>query len=484
MTASHDGRRLVVGGRDPAAAALGLAVGLPIGEAQARIPGLSVVPADAAGDAAALVRIARLCVRFGPHASVDGGDGVLIDTTGCAHLFGGERRLLAAVVARFAGLGLACRAAIAGTVGAAHAVARFGSRPDGGGVIVRPGTEGEAIAGFPPEALRLEPALCRTLRGLGLDTVGALARLPRGPLARRFGNGLALRLDQAMGVQAEPIRPIVPARPVAARLGFVEPLLTAESFAAVIDRLLEEVASRLEATGRGARRLELGFERVDGSVQTLRVATARPVRDARQLSRLFADRLETVDPGLGVEAMRLLVRVHAPLDARQTETERAGRVDAEAGVASLIDTLANRLGTRRVWRTGAVQSDLPERSVARVAPLASGACAGAGACADWPAGLARPVRLIDPPQPVDVMALLPDHPPASFVWRRVRHLVRHADGPERIAGEWWRSADEVRAMRDYFRIEDEHGQRFWLFRRGDGADPATGDMRWFLHGLF
>lgn len=475
MTSWHDGKRRVIASASPAAAAVGLRAGLPLAEAQARVPGLVVREAAPAREAAALRRLARLCQRYAPHtAPVD--DGVLIDATGCAHLFGGERRLLETVVGDLAALGFTARAAIAATPACAHAVARFG----GALVVVPPGDEAASLAPLAVEALRVEADTAASLRRLGLGTVGALARLPRAQLGRRFGAGLVLRLDQAAGRVFEPIGPEAPERAVAARLGFVEPLLTADAFTAVIVRLADDVARQLERAALGARRLELGFERVDGARALLRAATARPVRDPALLARLLTAKLETVDPGLGVEAMFLRVRRADGLDPVQAAAAALAGADGSAldTVAPLVDSLTNRLDPARVWREAARESDVPERSVMRIEPLARPDETA------WPSLLPRPVRLLDPPQPIAVMALMPDHPPASFVWRRVRHRVRHADGPERIAGEWWRAAGEVRALRDYFRVEDEAGGRFWLFRRGDGIDPETGDMSWFIHGLF
>ena len=366
VTSQHDGRRLAIGAADAAATWLGLRPGLPIGQAQARVPGLVVVPAAPDADAAALRRIARLCLRYAPLTAPSAPDGVLIDATGSAHLFGGERRMLASLVARFGADGIEARAAIAGTPGAAHAVARFGMLTDGV-TVVAPEGELAALAALAIEALRLSAGVCQDLRLVGLGTVGALLGMPRGPLARRYGAEVGLRLDQALGVVEEPIRPVPPVRPIASRLGFVEPLATAEAFAAVIERLVDDVCNRMETAGLGARRLELGFERVDATVQMVRVATARPVRERRHLGRLLGERIETVDPGLGVEAMWLSVRGAERLDAVQA-TSLAVEGFAER-VAPLVDTLTNRLGAGRVWRPVVVQSDVPERSVAQVAPL-------------------------------------------------------------------------------------------------------------------
>lgn len=467
VTAGQQARRRVVAGADAAARAAGLAVGMPLAEAQALCPNLAVYPADPDGDAAALDRLAGWCLRYAPLTALDPPDGLWIDITGAAHLFGGERRMLRDLTTRLTGQGLAARAAVADTPGAAWALARYGDHtPDG------------SLPSLPIEALRLPAETIEGLRLLGLERIAQLDIAPRAPLVQRFGPRLAARLDQIHGRLFEPIHPHLPAELAQARQAFPEPLLTPEAFTQVIGHLARTVCAILEAAGQGARRLDLLFHRVDGSIQTLRVGTARPTRDPRHLGRMLEERLERVDPGLGVEAMQLVVphadalayaQAHVPLNAADAPPP---------DIAPLVDRLGNRLGETRVFRAQPVQSDVPERSVRRVAPLAPGGGAG------WPADLPRPVRLLDPPQPVETMALLPDYPPIAFTWRRVRHRVRHADGPERVAGEWWKRDGEMRSVRDYFRVEDEEGRRFWLFRRGDGEETSTGDRRWFLHGFF
>jgi protein ImuB len=404
-------------------------------------------------------------LRYAPLAAPDPPDGLWIDVTGSTHLHGGETRLLRDLVRR---LNVPAYAAVADTPAVAHAVARFG-----GGGVVPPGAA--VMADFPIEALRLPADVLASLRLMGFERVGPLAAASRAPLVRRFGRVLALRLDQAAGTVFEPIVPVVPSTLIQARLTFIEPLLTADAFSAAIVRLVGMVCGDLERAGLGARRLDLLFERVDGSVQAIRVGTARPGRDARHLGRMLDERLERVDPGLGVEAMRLVVAASDSLGGVQTASSlvEEGSLD----IAPLVDRLVNRLSEARVYRIVPVESDVPERSVRRVPALAR-------AAEGWPVDLLRPVRLLDPPQPIDAMSLMPDHPPVAFTWRRVRHHVRHADGPERIAGEWWKRDREWASVRDYFRVEDEDGRRFWLFRRGNGSDVETGDMRWFLHGVF
>jgi protein ImuB len=330
---------------------------------------------------------------------------------------------------------------------------------------------------LPLAALRLPDETLEGLRLMGIEQIGALAALPRAPLVRRFGALVTTRLDQAFGRTPEAIEPEFPPELIQTRLTFVEPLLTAEAFATVIDRLIATVCSTMERSGTGARRLDLLFERVDGTTQAIRIGTARASRDTRHLARLLKERIERVDPGLGVEAMRLVVPRADPLVPVQAAARLTAADTEEPDIAPLIDRLANRLGPERVYRAAPVDSDVPERSVRHVQ-------AQEKAVGTWPADLPRPVRLLDPPQPVEAMALLPDHPPMAFTWRRVRHRVRRADGPERIAGEWWKRNGETRSVRDYFRVEDESGHRYWLFRRGDGENDISGDMRWFLHGFF
>jgi protein ImuB len=527
VTSTHDGHRRVIAAVDAAARALGLCPGLALAQAQARIPGLAVTEAAPDADAAALGRLAAWCLRYAPLTAPDPPDGVWIDATGAAHLVGGEAALLADLVERLRRAGFAARAAIADTPGAAHAMARYvlhvlplplrawaakrtkgggrglavrtfgtalaptpppnlgplrGPSPQGEGekiahtVIVPPGGTAPALAALPIRALRLTDDTVATLHRLGLTRIGQLMAAPRAPLARRFGAALLRRLDQALGQVFEPIVPLDPPELITRRLPFVEPLFTAEAFSTVIARLARSVCRRLERAGLGARRLDLLFERVDGSVQAIRVGTARPARDPAHLARLLDERLETVDPGSGVEAMRLTL----PLVEKFAPTQTATLLEDEAApdLAVLLDRLANRLGAALVYRVAPVESDVPERSVRRVPPLAP------PSRRTWQADLPRPARLLSPPQPVRALAPLPDHPPVAFTWRRKRFRVRRADGPERIHGEWWRRDAETLAVRDYFQVEDEDGRRFWLFRRGDGVDAATGDLSWFLHGIF
>jgi protein ImuB len=433
------------------------------------------VPAQPRGDSRALEELAAWCLRYAPLTAPERPDGVWIDATGGAHLFGGEAAMLADVVERLGRGGVASRAAIADTAGAAWATARYAKAAV---TLVPAGETVAALRPLPVAALRLDGETIAGLTRLGFDRIDQLLDAPRAPLTLRFGREVLRRIDQALGRLSEPIEPIAPPDMVAARLAFPEPVLTPEALSGVIARLTSLVCVELEQRAEGGRRLDLTFERVDRTRQAICIGTARPSRRPDHLARLLDEQLERIDPGLGIEAMRLVVPLTEPLAFAQRRASLIGDESAGVDVSVLVDRLVNRLGGRKVYRAAPVESDVPERSVRRVGPLSPPTKAG------WPPALPRPARLLKPPQPVEALAMLPDNPPAQFIWRRKRHRVRHADGPERIAGEWWATDRERSAIRDYWQVEDEDGRRFWLFRSGDAVDPATGDLRWFVHGFF
>lgn len=459
---------------DPAARALGLRAGMAVTKAQALVPGLVVEPADAKADAESLERLALwILQRVAPVVAVDTPDGIVIDSTGADHLHGGEAAMLDALVGRLALSSVTARAAIADTWGAAHALARYAAGPV---LIAAPGAAEAMLSPLPLEALRLPPAIPAGLRDLGFITIGDVLAQPRAPLTRRFGPELCRRLDQALGRASEPIEPIRPVDLVEARRIFAEPIGAAETIARYIGKLVATLCEALEARGLGARRLDLLCHRVDNRIECVRIGLAMPVRDPKRLTRLLCDKIETIAPGFGIEIMSLTATLAEPLAARQAASSL---IEAPApDLSGLIDTLANRVGARAIYRFAPVASDVPERSVCRVPALAEDTGAG------WPDHWPRPSRLLPRPEPIETMALLPDHPPNWISWRGVRRRVRRADGPERVFGEWWKRDSELVSVRDYFRIEDETGERFWIFRAGDGEDAATGSHRWFLHGVF
>jgi protein ImuB len=470
----REGQRRVVLAADALAQAAGLRVGMPATKARVLVPGLVFREHEAAADAEALHRLAVwMHRRYTPIAAADPPDGIVMDTTGADHLHGGEQAMLSGVVERLGAWGMQARAAIADTWGAAHALARYTRGPIR---IAPPGHGASAIAELPIDALRLPPDMVAALRVLGFERIGDLLAQPRAPLALRFGPEPGRRLDQALGALGEPIDPARPENLVEARRVFAEPIAAPETIARYIAKLVVSLCEALAARGLGARRLDLVCHRVDSCAQAVRVGMALPVRDARRLTRLLCDKIETIDPGCGIEVMTLAATLAEPLAARQTVTALVE--EAEPDVSGLVDTLANRVGAQRLYRIVPVASDVPERSLRRLPPMAPET--GAAWPGDWP----RPSRLLPVPEPIETMALLPDHPPVWFTWRGMRRRVQRADGPERIFGEWWRRDAELTAVRDYFRVEDDAGERYWIFRAGDGEDNATGSQRWFLHGIF
>jgi protein ImuB len=467
------GQREVVTAACPLAFDLGLSVGMAAAHARALVSDLDVLDADPAADVAWLARLALHAARhWTPTAAVSGRDGLWLDLTGASHLFGGEERFAARLLGFLKRLGFSARVAIAGTPGAAHALARYGGRD----VRVLPeGREGEALAPLPLAALRLTPEALAAAARFGIERVADLYPMPRGPLARRLGRAAVERLDQARGFVPEPIVPVVPFDVPRAERGLLEPIGTAEAIELVIADLLTDLVAMLERDGLGLRSAVLTCERVDAAKQVVSVGTARATRDATHLLRLFRLRIDRIEPGLGIEAMTLA----APAVERLAPVALGVPFDSEArapDLAPLVDQLAGRAGADALFRLRAIESDVPERAIGRAGPLAKPA-----GWPNWP----RPVRMLDRPEALSgVVALLPDHPPRRFAWRGRSYAVVAGDGPERIHGEWWRRPGEMWAVRDYFRVEAESGERFWLFRRGDAITGNTGDLSWYMHGVF
>jgi protein ImuB len=472
VVVAKSGSKRFLSAVDAAAARLGLRVGTPASKAQALVPGLSMHDADPSGDAEALHRMALWALRqFTPVVAVDGDDGLVMDTEGADHLQGGERLMLSGIVNRLHHVGVEARAAVADTWGAAHALARFST---GEPVVVPRGETARAVVRLPVAALRFDGVTLGSLSKLGVETVGELSAMPRATLALRFGPQVGHRIDQMFGRKAEPIVPVRSPEIVEVHRAFAEPIGAAETIAKYVGRLVTRLCAELERRGLGVKRADLVAHRVDNTVQALRVGTAKPVLDVKRLTRLICDRIDKIDPGFGIEKMSLVAVMAEEIEARQTVSTLAGETAPD--VSGLVDLLANR--GQKLYRLAPVASDVPERSVRRVSPLAE------ETGADWRLDWQRPARLLKTPEEIAVMALVPDHPPAMFTWRGKRRRVKRADGPERVFGEWWKRDSELDAARDYYTVEDEAGERYWVYRAGDGTDTAGGSQKWFMHGIF
>lgn len=466
-----------------AAEAEGLRMGDTLADARAKAGMLQVRPAEPAADADALRRLALWATRYTPTVAPWGeagnGEGFFLDIAGAAHLFGGEAMLRADLSARLNAFGLPPRIAIADTPGAAWAMSRFSRAAP---VDVPSGKEGEALAPLPIEALRLSQETCTTLRRLGFKRVGALIDKPRAPFAARFERELLKRLDQALGRAGEPLAPLAPPPVYHSLRCLLEPIATQDAIVTVATCLMQDLVHKLVGDGVGARALRLSLYRVDGAVRTLDIALTLPTRSPAHVAYLIALKLDrivdTIESGFGFETLSLAVTAAESFEARQKELAPASRAaeGAEQG-AALIDALRQRLGPQSVRRIAPVASHLPERSEA--------ARAAAGEAHAWPARdgtRRRPALLLPRAEPADVVALVPEGPPQQFRWRGKVHGVARAEGPERIAGEWWRYR-QPQPTRDYYLVEDSAGRRFWLYREGL-YERETMKPRWFVHGLF
>ena len=455
-----------------AAREFGLMRGQRLADARGAVPDLLSEAHEPEQDTASLLGLCRWMERYSPWVAPDPPDGLLMEVTGIPHLFGGEAAMLAGLKARLAGYGFTARNGCAGTIGAAWALARYGQ--DGG----------DNLNALPVEALRIDDAAARTLRRLGLKSIGALTGLPRASLARRFRGesiheNVLLRLDELLGTRAEPLNAINPPGAVMAHRAFMEPVITHEGLVSVLRGLSGEVARALEARGEGALRLILKLFRSDGGRVQVPVGLTQPSHEGGHLFRLLSPRLDTLDAGFGIDAMTLEVREAGAAVARQHGfMDGFAEESADTSLSQLNDRVMNRQG-QEITQLAAVESHIPERSeearaIGTVLPAAAGAVAG---------GLPeRPLMIFAPPQPARVIAAVPDGPPMSLTWRRVtRRILRHA-GPERIAPEWWRGETGERP-RDYYMVEDEQGRRYWLFREGLYGEEAGPPPKWFVHGL-
>lgn len=500
----------------------GLRPGLRLADARAAIPSLVTHAAAPDADGRHLHTLARSAGRYGPNRNIEGADGIWIETTGVAHLFGGERALARDLVARFRRAGFTTRIGIADTPGAAFALARHAHVDrigDGTSTLALApaGKTQTALAGCPVEGLRLSEATLILLKRLGLRRIGQLHDLPRTALARRFrdakGRGLTgggrardreelaeavvERLDQVLGRTAEPLEPLAEPPLRLVQKSYPDGLVTHEGIMSALGDLAVALCDDLGSRDEGVRRLRLSLFRVDNTATEVVIGTSQASRDAAHLVRMLAERLSDLDAGFGIDMMALAALHVAPLAGRQTRLDRGSGERHAQATAHLLDRLANRLGADRIFRLAPFESHIPERAQCRRPVGGMTGTRSTAPSSNNRASTTRPPFLLSRPEPIDVVAEIPDGPPARFRWRRVSRRIVRASGPERIAPEWWRQIDDRSAgaaaasatrTRDYYEIEDERGGRYWVYRAGlydDGSD--THDDRppaWFMHGLF
>ena len=467
-----------------AALTAGARLGSMLADARTLCPDIATAPSDPAGDLDFLEKLAVWAMRWGPWSALDAPDGLLVDVTAVPHLFGGEGKLLADVHAAFARRELATRAAIAPTAGAAWALSHYGPP----GAIVDPSPVGEgaelmrALADLPVAALRLDRDVLTILRRLGLKRLGELDTIGRDAIQRRFRNRKSpaanplIRLDQLLGRVPEPLLPVVPQQMPLVQRRLMEPIRHRSLLDTVVADLAEDMARLLEGEGWGARRLELGMWRVDGEVAVRQLELAAATRDPAHIVRLFGGKLDDIDAGFGIEMLRLRASWAEPLALGQADIEAAAERHGTS-LAACIDRLTVRLGARAISRPVPHASHIPERAQRWQAPLDP-----EPASQSTLAFHERPLKLLDKAEEIAVLYATPDGYPQRFRWRGTVHEVERVEGPERIAPEWWRERGNAR-LRDYYRIEDDAGRRYWIYRQGLIGDGRGGLPHWYLHGL-
>lgn len=459
--------RMIVKAVNAVAAANGIYTGMVVADSRAILPAVQVFDDQQGKDITLLSALAEWCIRYTPIAAIYPPDGLILDATGCPHLWGGEQPYLKDLVTRLAAFGYQVRPGMADTVGCAWAIARYGRVK----LIIEPGCQVEALQHLPPVALRLDSGITDKLEKLGLTEIGSFMNMPRSALRRRFGETLLLRLDQALGQGIEYVQPVKPIEPYQERLPSLEPIRTAPGIEHALHELLDKLCKRLSAEEKGLRKVVFKCYRIDGNIQSIDIGTARPSRNATHLFKLFEIKIGQIRPALGIELFVLEAPVVEALSSNQ-EAIWNFSYNREMEIAELLDRIAVKVGMNTIHRYLPDEHHWPERSFKLATSLQE------EATTTWQDELPRPVHLLPNPELIEVTVAMPDYPPMLFKYKGNLHRVQKADGPERIEQEWW---IEQGLYRDYYCVEDDKGERYWLFRLGHYQNS---DPKWFIHGFF
>ncbi|SIN77734.1 Y-family DNA polymerase [Chitinophaga niabensis] len=460
--------RMLVAAASPDAERHGIYPGIPLADAKAILPALEVFDQKPDRKQNLLKGIGEWCIRYTPIAAVDLPDGLILDASGCAHLWGGENEYLKEITCRLRTAGYDVAAAISTTVGTSWAVARFGNEK-----IIAPGGQLEALMSLPPAALRLEESILQRLKKLGFYQISSFITMPPSVLRRRFGQQLLDRIAEAVGNKAEPITPLQIIAPYEERLPCLEPLKTATAIKIAIERLLHGLCHRMKSEGKGVRRARLKCFRIDGEIQQVEIGTSRASHHVEHLFKLFELQVQTIRPALGIDLFLLeAIKIEEVSQAQEKLWAGPPGLD-NARVSELLDRVSNKVGSDAIHRYLPVEQNWPERSFKVAASLDEKPSTA------WRTDYPRPVLILRQPEPIQVTAPIPDYPPMNFRYKGALYETRKADGPERIEREWW---IEEGQHRDYYVVEDKNGQRFWLFRSGHYSEDQT--QQWFIHGFF
>jgi protein ImuB len=461
--------RVIITSSSPAAQIEGIHTGMPAADAKAIIPGLQVFDEREGRSLKLLKALGEWCIRYTPIIAVDDPDGLILDVSGCTHLWGSERDYLKEIVTHFKSKGYDVRAAMADTIGAAWAISRFGKLTP----IIETGRHASALMPLPPAALRLDAAILARLQKLGLNQIQSFINMPRSVLRRRFGEGLLLKLGQALGNEDEVLKPLHIIAPYQERLPCMEAISTVTGIEIAIRRLLEDLCKRLYAEGKGLRTATLKGYRVDGKIEQVDIGTNRATCNTHHLYKLFELKIASITPALGIELFVMEAAKVEEINVTQ-EALWLGKPGLEdIALAELLDRLAGKLGVESIHRYLPDEHYWPERSI----KLASSIHETTGV--SWRTDKPRPTQLLAKPEQIEVTSPIPDYPPMLFIYKGKRHKIKRADGPERIEREWWLDSG---CHRDYYTVEDESGQRYWLFRLGHYNGAQTN--QWFIHGFF
>jgi protein ImuB len=464
---SRERNRVIITAANPIAEAQGIYPGMTAADAKAITTNLQTVDQLPGKEAKLLKQLGLWCIRYTPVVAIDLPDSLILDISGCAHLWGDEREYFKEIVNKLRSLGYDARAAIADTIGTAWAISHYGKTTP----IVESGAQAQALFNLPPIALRLEKNVLQKQLRLGFATIKSFMQIPRTVLRRRFGDGFLLRLAQALGGEEEHFIPLVPPVPYTERLPCLEPVRTVKAIEIAISKLLESLCARLQSEGKGVRNAILKCYRIDGKMVQGKINTNRGSHSVSHLFKLFELQINKIEPALGIELFLMEATKVEDIDPLQ-EKLWAGKPGLhDTTLAELLDKLAGKIGAKAIYRYLPSENYWPERAIKQASSLTD------TPTTKWQTNRLRPLRLLKCPEPVEVMALLPDYPPKVFTYKGKRHIVKKADGPERIEREWWQDKG---AHRDYYAIEDASGQRYWLFRSGHYDDAP----QWYLHGFF
>ena len=446
----------------------GIFAGTVLADAKALVPDILAFDDELNFNKKLLVRLAKWLVRYSPVVAIDLPDGIIIDSSGCSHLLGGEENYLQVILGKLTESGYNCSGSISDTIGASWAIARLGNKSP----IIAPGQQYNALLNLPPMALRLEQQIIQRLHKLGFDKIGKFIQLPAAMLRRRFGQEMLLRLGQALGTEEETLTPVIVKAPFEERLFCLEPIRTKPAIEIAIERLLETLCDRLAKEGLGVRSAELKGYRLDGKVTETKIGTNQPTHQVAHLAKLFELKIDQIEPDLGIELFILVATKTEPMHAAQEKLWSGKPGLADQGLAQLLDRLAGKVGAQAIRRYIPQAHYWPERSLRPAVSLEE------KTEVKWQKSNPRPIEMLHKPAAIQVTAPIPDYPPMNFRYRDELHLVAKADGPERIEQEWWMQQGE---HRDYYILEDDKGRRYWVFRSGHYNEEHSA---WFLHGFF